>query len=241
MPTNISYEQLRSHGDGVWIVSTNDINLISTDKESRSFVHSQSIHLGAETAALHILGEPDSPGIFINTKDGGQIVINGATGGLSHSMIRLHDGTLQLLGGSNAAPTSVVLGSSYFEVASGVQLTPLTHAKLSVESNGISLKHALNSIDMETGKIVFKSGPASLSLSPTGIELELGVNKFEISATKVLMKSAESEIELSPMAMKVNAPIAEFTINMSKKKSLIVKDAVDAILNDSVGLRMLDI
>jgi hypothetical protein len=54
------------------------------------------------------------------------------------------------------------------------------------------------------------------------------------------MKSAESEIELSPMAMKVNAPIAEFAINMSKKKSLIVKDAVDAVLNDSVGLRLLD-
>ena len=91
MPTNISYEQLRSHGDGVWIVSTNDINLISTDKESRSFVHSQSIHLGAETAALHIFGEPDSPAIFINTKDGGQIVINGATGGtpLGLPLVRL--------------------------------------------------------------------------------------------------------------------------------------------------------
>lgn len=240
MPTNISYEQLRSHGDGVWIVSTNDINLISTDKESRSFVHSQSIHLGAETAALYILGETDSPGIFINTKNGGQIVINGATGGLSHSMIRLHDGTLQLLGGSNATPTSVVLGSSFFEVASGIQLTPLTHAKLCVESKGITMKHALNSINMETGKIVLKSGPASLSLSPTGIELELGVNKFEISATEIAMKSAESKIKLSPLGMKINAPTAEFELDFQKSKKIMVTNDVAAIFKDAVGLLKLD-
>ena len=103
------------------------------------------------------------------------------------------------------------------------------------------MKHALNSIDMTTEKVVLKSGLASLTMSPTGIELELGTNKFEISTTKIVMKSAETEMELSPLGMKMKAPSYEATFSMFKKKDLIANYSVEAVMNDSAGLRMLDI
>ena len=90
MSSSIHYEPLRTYGEAITFVSAGDINLISSAKDSRTFVNSESIHLGAGNSAVHILGEEDDKAIFINTAQGGQIVINASTGGGDYSLVRLN-------------------------------------------------------------------------------------------------------------------------------------------------------
>ena len=251
MPLNIhENEHLSTFAKNVTFVSQGSFELSCLDGSANGIIHAdQGVRISTNKSEIVVTGSSElgsqkkfDPYILASVPDDGTIILDAASGNpMEFCMLTLGSKQIQAIGGTGINPASMLVKDSLFEVAVGNGLTPATHSKASIKPLAVDLQcGATCTQEMTPTSIKLKCGLASLTLSPTGIEMEFGANKFEISATKVVMKSAESEIELSPMAMKVNAPIAEFAINMSKKKSLIVKDAVDAVLNDSVGLRLLD-
>lgn len=251
MPLNIhENEHLQTYAKNVTFVSQESIELSCLDASANGIIHAdQGVRISANkaefvvTGASKIGGLPKiTPYILASVPNDGSIILDASSGNaLDFCILTLGDKQIQAIGGNAITPTSMLIKDGLFEVVAGNGLTPASHSKASVKPLAVDLQcGAICSQEMTPTAIKLKCGPASLTLSTTGIEMEFGVNKFEISATKVVMKSAESKIELSPLAMKVNAPIAEFTIDISKNKRLVVQDTVDAILNDSVGLRLLD-
>ncbi len=251
MPLNIhENEFLQTYAKNVTFVSQDSFEFAGLDEAANGIIHSnQGVRISTNKSEFVITGSSPAgsaikttPYILASVPDDGTIILDAASGNpMEFCLLTMGNKQIQAIGGHGGIPTSMLIKDSLFEVIVGNGLTPATHSKASIKPLGVDLQcGAICSQEMNPTAIKLKCGPASLTLSPTGIEMEFGINKFEISATKVLMKSAESEIELSPIAMKVSAPIAEFTINMSKNKSLVVQDTVDAILNDSVGLRLLD-
>lgn len=268
MPLNIhENEYLQTYAKNVTFVSQDSFELSCLDASANGIIHAdQGVRISANKAEFVVTGAGKiddqndiKPYILASVPDDGSIILDASSGNSTEfCMLTLGGKQIQAIGGNGGTPASMLVKDSLFEVAVGNGLTPATHSKASIKPFAVDLQCGgtcsqemtptaiklkcgpTSSQEITPTAIKLKCGTASLTLSPTGIEMEFGVNKFEISATKVVMKSAESEIELSPLAMKVSAPIAEFTINMSKNKSLVVQDTVDAILNDSVGLRLLD-